>query len=108
MAKQISFSYKDVDYVLRYTRRTVKQMEDEGFIVSDLQRFPATKFTELFSGAFKAQHPFIKQSLVNEIFEQFPNKTDLIKELGEMYAETLEVMMSDPKEPKLTWKVTET
>ena len=32
MAKQITFNFEGNDYVLEYTRRTVKQMEAEGFV----------------------------------------------------------------------------
>ena len=32
MAKQIVFTYEDKEYTLEFTRRTVKQMEDEGFV----------------------------------------------------------------------------
>ena len=36
MAKQIKFSYKDKEYTLEFTRKTVSQMEDEGFRVQVL------------------------------------------------------------------------
>ena len=36
MAKQIQFTYNDKDYTLEYTRRTIKQMEDEGFVARDI------------------------------------------------------------------------
>lgn len=38
MAKQIVFTYEDKEYTLEFTRRTVKQMEDEGFVAQDIDR----------------------------------------------------------------------
>lgn len=40
MAKQIVFTYEDKEYTLEFTRRTVKQMEDEGFVAQDIDRKP--------------------------------------------------------------------
>ena len=33
MAKTINFTYEGKDYTLEFTRRTIRQMEDEGFVV---------------------------------------------------------------------------
>lgn len=109
MAKQIRFDYKGEHYALYFTRRTIRQMEADGFVAADIQKYPATVFSELFAGAFRANHPFIKQKLVNEIFEAMPNKADLVGELSEMYTSVLEAMMADPKdkEQTLVWKTEE-
>ena len=40
MAKQIIFTWEDKEYTLEYTRRTVKQMEDEGFVARDIDSKP--------------------------------------------------------------------
>ena len=36
MAKQLTFSYNGKDYVLEFTRNTVRQMESGGFIADDI------------------------------------------------------------------------
>ena len=50
MAKQIVFTYEDKEYTLEFTRRTVKQMEDEGFVAQDIDRKPMTLLPALFAG----------------------------------------------------------
>lgn len=105
MAKKIRFTYKDEDYTLEFTRRTVRQMEENGFVAKDLENKPVSIVPTLFAGAFRAHHPFIKTQLVNEILDQFPDKYKLVETLAEMYAEPIEAMMADPKEGNLVWTV---
>ena len=63
MAKQIVFTYEGKEYTLEFTWRTVKQMEDEGFVAQDIDRKPMTLLPALFAGAFKAHHRFVKQDV---------------------------------------------
>ena len=96
MGKQIKFEYKDKEYTLEYTRETVKQMEREGFVASDIVNKPMLTLPKLFAGAFKAHHKFdTKQKLIDEIFELFKNKQALIEKLAEMYAEPMETLMDN-------------
>lgn len=96
MAKQIIFTYGEKDYTLEYTRRTVKQMEDEGFVARDIDSKPMTLLPALFAGAFKAHHRFVKQEVIDEIYAAMPNKEDLIGKLAEMYNEPIETLMAEP------------
>lgn len=105
MAKQIKFTYKGEDYCLEYTRRTVKMLEADGFRPADVGDKPGTAIPQLFAGAFKAHHPFVKSRVIDEIFDLFTNKIELVNTLAEMYAEPLEAMMDEPKEGNLTWTV---
>ena len=66
--KQIIFTYEGKDYTLEYTRRTVQQMEAEGFVTEDVQRKPMTLLPALFAGAFKAHHRFVKQEMIDKIY----------------------------------------
>ena len=94
MGKQLNFEYKDKEYTLEYTRESVKQMEREGFITSDIVDKPMLTLPKLFAGAFKAHHKFdVKQKQIEEIFELFANKQALIEKLAEMYAEPMETLM---------------
>ena len=34
MAKQLNFTYKDKEYTLEFTRRTVSEMEKKGFVAA--------------------------------------------------------------------------
>ena len=78
MAKQIVFTYEDKEYTLEFTRRTVKQMEDEGFVAQDIDRKPMTLLPALFAGAFKAHHRFVKQDVIDKIYAGMPHKDELI------------------------------
>lgn len=96
MAKQIKFSYKDKEYTLEFTRKTVSQMEDEGFRVRTLDETPMTSIPTLFAGAFKAHHRFEKRAVIDEIYASIPNKEDLLQKLAEMYNEPILTLMDEP------------
>lgn len=98
MAKQIMFTYEGKDYTLEYTRRTIKQMEDEGFIAKDMDDRPMTLLPALFAGAFKAHHRFVKQDVIDEIYANMPDKDKLIEKLAEMYNEPIMTLMAEPED----------
>ncbi len=100
MAKQIHFTYDDKEYTLEFTRRTVKQMEDEGFIVRDIDVRPMTLLPALFAGAFKAHHRFVRQEVIDQIYDAMPDKEALIGKLADMYNEPLISLMDEPDEGK--------
>ena len=77
MAKQLTFSYKGKDYTLEYTRRTVRQMEDSGFI---------------------AHHRSVKPDVIEDIYEHLPHKEQLIEKLVEMYNEPIAALLEEPEE----------
>ena len=96
MAKQIKFEYKGKEYCLEYTRETVKQMEREGFVASDVVAKPMLSLPKLFAGAFKAHHRFdTQQKVIDEIFDSLTNKGALVEKLAEMYADPVESLMED-------------
>ena len=93
MAKTIGFTYEGKDYTLEFTRRTIKQMEDEGFVAKNIDDRPMTLLPALFAGAFKAHHRFVKQDVIDEIYANMPNKDKLIEKLAEMYNEPILALM---------------
>ena len=105
MSKQLNFSYNGTEYTLEYTRRTVEQMEKEGFVVDDLKNKPLTMLPTLFAGAFKAHHRFVKREVIDEIYSKMTNKADLIGKLAEMYNEPIMALIDEPAESveNLTW-----
>lgn len=54
MAKVINFTYKDVDYTLEYTRKTLEKMEADGIVLAQLDKKPVTILPKLFQYAFFA------------------------------------------------------
>lgn len=96
MAKQLNFNYDGKEYTLEFTRESIKQMEREGFVASDVVNKPMNTLPKLFAGAFKAHHRFdTKQKKIDEIFELFKNKQALVEKLAEMYSEPMETLMDD-------------
>ena len=98
MEKNIKFEYQGTTYVLEFTKRTRKQMEERGFNATELISAPMVVLPELFRGAFLANHKYAKKDLVDEMFEKFTNKEALLDKLVALYAEPLKEMMADPEE----------
>ena len=105
MSKQLNFEYIGINYTLEFTRRTVEQMEKEGFVAEDIKTKPMTMLPTLFAGAFKAHHRFVKPEIIDEIFSKMTNKADLIGRLAEMYNEPLLALIDEPADSSenLTW-----
>ena len=105
MSKQLNFTYNGVEYTLEFTRRTVAQMEKEGFVADEIQTKPMTMLPTLFAGAFKANHRWVKPELIDEIYSKMTNKGELIGKLAEMYNEPIMALVNEPDESSenLTW-----
>ena len=105
MSKQLNFKYNGTEYTLEFTRRTVEQMEREGFVADDLKSKPVTMLPTLFAGAFKAHHRYVKREVIDEIYSKMTNKADLIGKLAEMYNEPIMSLIDEPAESSenLTW-----
>lgn len=106
MAKKISIAYNDKTYTLEFNRATVSEMEREGFDVTSIDTKPMTLLPKLFSGAFRMHHRFVKQTLIDEIFDSISNKDKLIAALAELYNEPMLALLSDPedKQGNATWE----
>lgn len=63
MAKQLKFTFKDKEYVLEFTRRTVTEMEKKGFVAAEVENKPMSTLPALFEGAFLAHHRFEKKEV---------------------------------------------
>ena len=105
MSKQLNFKYDGTEYTLEFTRRTVEQMEREGFVADDVKAKPVTMLPTLFAGAFKAHHKYVKREVIDEIYSKMTNKADLIGKLAEMYNEPIAALIDEPVESSenLTW-----
>lgn len=98
MSKQLRFTYQDKEYCLEYTRKSVELMEKKGFVASDIEDKPMTTLPALFAGAFLANHRFVKQDVIDEIYSKMTNKGELIGKLAEMYNEPIMALVDDPEE----------
>lgn len=98
MAKKLQFTYDGKEYTLEFTRKTVENMERRGFIASEFIEKPMSCLPDLFAGAFKANHPFVKRDVIDDIYNKLPNKHELIDKLAEMYNEPIESLFDEPEE----------
>lgn len=105
MSKQLNFTYQGKDYCLEYTRKSVEMLEKSGFVASDIKDKPMTTLPALFAGAFLANHRFVKQEVIDEIFSKMTNKSELIGKLAEMYNEPIMTLIDEPEdaEGNLDW-----
>ncbi len=105
MNKQLRFTYMDKEYVLEYTRKTVEQMEAQGFKAHEINERPMTMLPKLFEGAFLANHKYASKTVIGEIFSKMGNRQELIGKLAEMYNEPIASLVEEPKEDEgnLNW-----
>ena len=89
-------------YTLRFTRRTVMKLEQEGFDASQIEKHPMTSIPEMFYGAFLADQPFIKRETTDKIlFEDLGGLSqNMIERLGQLYAAPLNELIAKEDEPK--------
>ena len=100
MAKTIKFADNGINYTLEYSRETVKQMESRGFRLDEIDSKPQTMFTLLFAGAFLMHHRKVygNTALVEEIYNKFTNRDELITTLVKMYQEPTLSLFDEPEE----------
>lgn len=95
MSNKINFTYDGKDYCLEFTRKTVRQMEDGGFVAARVTEAPMTILPDLFAGAFLANHKYTKRETIDEIFDKMKNKRVLIDALSKMYNEPLTTLLEE-------------
>ncbi len=63
---------------------------------------PVTMIPKFIAGAFRANHPSVKNDTTKKVFDSIKNKEQFIACLGEMYQETIETLTST--EGNMEWK----
>lgn len=108
MAKTIRINYDGIDYTLEYTRKTVSEMENAGFILAETREKPVTNIPLLFEGAFLAHHRHITKTmgLAEKIYNSLTNRDELIKKLMDMYRDSVETLFDEPEpsEKNASWE----
>ena len=103
---KINLTYDKKEYVLEYSRQSVKTMENQGFVLEELTAKPANMIPLLFAGAFIKNHSGkdgVKRKVIDEIFDEIPDKTALMEALMEMYADTLSTLTDSNSEGNVSW-----
>lgn len=101
--KQLKFTFEGKDYTLEFTRKTVEQMERNGFVADAITEKPMSTLPTLFAGAFLANHRFERKEVVDKIFDTMSNKGELIAKLVEMYNDTFLTLLDEPAEGNVEW-----
>lgn len=107
MNTKINLTYKDEKYCLEFNRETVKLLEKNGLSIEEFTKQPMNNVELVFSAAFMKNHPKTKQTLIDEIYESCPNKSNLIASLSAMIAECYESLFEEPNgdEGNASWEV---
>ena len=103
---KIVLNHEKKEYVLEYSRQSVKTMENQGFVLEELTTKPVNMIPLLFAGAFIKNHSGkdgVKRKVIDEIFDEIPDKTALMEALMEMYAETLSSLTDSNGAGNVTW-----
>ena len=103
---KIKFEYEGMSYTLEFNRLAVKHMERDGFRIDKLSEQPMTMLPQLFAGAFKVNHPWLKQNVIDEIYDNISDKEGLLSALVDMYNETVETLFKTKDEgagKNLSW-----
>ena len=98
MSKRIELDFEAKHYVLEFTRATVTTMQRQGFQVDLVPKFIPVHLPTLFAGAFMANHKYVKQEVINKIYDMLPEKVDMVTALVEMYNEPINALLEDPEE----------
>ena len=97
MSTKVTITYDKKEYVLEYSRNTVRAMEQQGFALDKLSEQPMNMVPLLVYGAFQKNHKGINRKLVDEIYDHITDKIGdgedgFIHVLLEMYAETVNTL----------------
>lgn len=103
---KITLKHDDKEYILEYSRQSVKTMESQGFNIDLVGEKPATMIPLLFEGAFIKNCRGIKRKEMDEIYKGIKDKNTFIQGLAELYAETLSELLEDNPEGNVTWAMT--
>lgn len=107
MSKKIQFNYNGVDYTLEYNRRAIEYIEKQGFQINELSTKPMLMLPLAFEGLFFKNHKKVTKTIIDEIFDKFTDKENLISTIAEMLTETYNTLQSDPEddEGNIEWKI---
>lgn len=108
MNKKIEFEDNGKKYVLEYNREAIEIMERQGFVASEMVKRPMTMLPLAFQGLFYKNHKDVRKSFIDECYNRFPNKSELIEAIADMISETYNSLTDenvDSEKGNLDWKI---
>lgn len=98
---QIKFTVDGVDYVLEFTPRSIRKMEDDGFDLTNIDKRVINSGYDLFRGAFISRHNYVPMSKRDELYDELAanneSEQNLVKCLADMLVEEIEYISSKPQ-----------
>ena len=95
-------------YVLEYNREAIEILERQGFSASEMTTKPMTMLPLAFQGLFYKNHKDVRKSFIDECYNRFTNKKELIEVIAEMISETYSSLTDENVENEkgnLNWKI---
>ena len=108
MNKKIEFEDNGKKYVLEYNREAIEIMERQGFVASEMVKRPMTMLPLAFQGLFYKNHKDVRKSFIDECYNRFPNKSELIEAIADMISETYNSLTDenvDNEKGNIEWKI---
>lgn len=95
--KKVTITADGNKYTLMFNRKTAALYNDMGYKAGDLREKPLVAVPVFIWCAFKANHPTIKQSKTEAVWNELSQKSknDVLNALVEMYADTYTYLMGD-------------
>lgn len=85
---------KGNEYVLEFTRETVRFAENRGFDISELTKYPQTNIPLLFFYAFRKNHKNISRSQTDDLLDRLGGLTgEEIERLAQLYNQPTESLI---------------
>lgn len=98
MNTKIKFTSNDKEYILEYSRESVQALERMGFEFEKMSTQPMTMLPLAFKGLFIKNHKMVKQKEIDDIFNNFKDKSKLIDTIITMLAETYNTLQDNVDE----------
>lgn len=96
------------EYVLEFSRETVKRMEAQGFDVDRIESAPMTTLEALVTGAFEMHHPSMSKAARLRVWNAVGGKSGeggLVPALVMLYMAPVNSLVADPTTPTATWRL---
>lgn len=109
MNTKITFSYKNVPYVLEYNRMAIKRMESVGFSLEEFRKKPMLNIDIAFKGLFLKNHEKTSEKLIDEIYSHFKDKEKLLEKMLVMLGEAYDSLFDNDEndEGNIAWDIVE-
>ena len=94
MEKTLKFTDNGKEYTLAFTRGTIIETENMGFVLAEAYDKPMKSLTILWRGAFLEHHRTLDDAEIDALFEKI-DKKELLGALIDLYSEPVESLFDE-------------